>query len=446
MKVIVIGCTHAGTYAIQEILKDHPDTEVTVYEKNDNISFLSCGIALYLGGEVKDPAGLFYSSPDALAKLGAKVEMKHNVTDIDQANKTITVEDLDQSTTFTDTYDKLVITTGSLPIIPRISGIDNDKVMLCKNWNNAQELFKAAPDAKRITIVGAGYIGAELAEAYSKTGHEVTLIDSADRVLSKYYDKSFTDKIEQAYKDHGVHLQLEETVTGFEGSDSLTITTDKGSVETDLAILCIGFRPNTALLKDKVDMMPNGAIVTNEYMQTSDPDIFGAGDSVAVHFNPTGQNAYVPLATNAVRQGILVGKNLVKPTVKYMGTQSTSGLELYGMTMGSTGMTLDAALSQNMNAKQVLLTVNYRPDFMPTTEPVLMSLVYEPETHRILGGGLMSKYDITQSANTLSVCIQNQNTIDDLAMVDMLFQPNFDWPFNYLNLLAQAALDQEDEG
>lgn len=443
MKVTVIGCTHAGTFAIKQILKDHPDAEVTVYERNDNISFLSCGIALYLGGQVADPQGLFYSNPEELHKLGANVQMNHNVLAIDAKQKTVTVEDLTTHQQTTTDYDKLVMTSGSWPIVPKIPGIDLPQVKLCKNWAHAQTLFEDAKQAKRITVIGAGYIGAELAEAYSTTGHEVTLIDAQDRVMPKYFDAKFTDVIEKDYQDHGVQLALGETVANFEETaDGLTINTDKGSYQTDLAILCIGFRPNTGLLKGQVDMAPNGAILTDDYMRSSNPDIFAAGDSAAVHYNPTHQNAYIPLATNAVRQGILVGKNLTQPTVKYMGTQSSSGLALYGRTIVSTGLTLAAAQQQGVNAQQVIITDNYRPEFMPSTEPVLMSLVFDPDTKRILGGALMSKYDVSQSANTLSVCIQNNNTIDDLAMVDMLFQPNFDRPFNYLNILAQAAQDK----
>lgn len=343
----------------------------------------------------------------------------------------------------TDTYDKLVMTSGSWPIVPKIPGINSPQVKLCKNWAHAQELIEDAKTAKHITVIGAGYIGAELAEAYSTTGHDVTLIDAMDRVMPKYFDPEFTNVIEQDYRDNHVQLALGETVQSFTPEDGrLTIQTDKGSYQTDLAILCIGFRPNTDLLKGKVTMAPNGAIITDDYMRSSNPDIFAAGDSAAVHYNPTHQNAYIPLATNAVRQGILVGKNLVKPTVKYMGTQSSSGLALYGRTIVSTGLTLAAAKQQGVNAEQVIVKDNYRPEFMPTTEPVLMSLVYNPDSRRILGGALMSKYDVSQSANTLSVCIQNENTIDDLAMVDMLFQPNFDRPFNYLNILAQAAQAQ----
>lgn len=440
MKVTVIGCTHAGTFAIKQILADHPDADVTVYERNDNISFLSCGIALYLGGQVADPQGLFYSNPTELRELGADVQMNHNVLAVDAAAKTVTVEDLTTHEQTTTAYDKLVMTSGSWPIVPKIPGIDSKKVKLCKNWSHAQALFEEAKDAKRITVIGAGYIGAELAEAYSTTGHDVTLIDAQDRVMPKYFDAQFTDVIEQDYRDHGVQLALGETVASFEDTaDGLTITTDKGRYDTDLAILCIGFRPNTGLLKGQVEMAPNGAILTDDYMRSSNPDIFAAGDSAAVHYNPTHQSAYIPLATNAVRQGILVGKNLTQPTVKYLGTQSSSGLALYGRTIVSTGLTLAAAQQQGIAADQVIITDNYRPEFMPTTEPVLMSLVFDPTSKRILGGALMSHYDVSQSANTLSVCIQNNNTIDDLAMVDMLFQPNFDRPFNYLNILAQAA-------
>ncbi|MGL4699160.1 MAG: FAD-dependent oxidoreductase [Apilactobacillus waqarii] len=445
MKVIVIGCTHAGTFAVKQILKEHPDAEVTVYERNDNISFLSCGIALYLDGKVKDPQGLFYSNPKELSDLGANVKMLHSVKSVDTDAKSIEVENLDSHDVFTDKYDKLVMTTGSRPVLPPIEGRDNKNVFFCKNWHDAQILFEKAKDHKRIAVVGAGYIGAELAEAFSNHGHETTLINSDSHVLSKYFDKKFTDKIEELYADHNVKLELGVRVQKFSGDDELTLSTGDHDIKADMAILCVGFQPNTELLTGKVDMMDNGAIITNEYMQSSNPDIFAAGDSAAVHFNPSETNEYIPLATNAVRQGILVGKNIEKPTTKYMGTQSSSGLQLYDYAIVSTGMTVGMAERKGMKASSVVVEDNYRPEFMPTTEKVLMELVYDPSTRRILGGSLMSRYDISQSANTLSVLIQNKNTIDDLAMVDMLFQPNFDRPFHYLNILGQAAQAQEEK-
>ncbi|HAT54605.1 MAG TPA: FAD-dependent oxidoreductase, partial [Lactobacillus sp.] len=159
MKVIIVGATHAGTFAAQQILTEHPDYDVTVYERNDNLSFLSCGIALWVGGHVSDPDKMFYSSPEALAKLGADMEMKHDVTDIDTDGQTVTVKDLESGEISTVAYDKLVVATGSWPVIPPIDGIDNKNVYLCKNWTNANELKNLAGKIKSAIVIGAGYIG-----------------------------------------------------------------------------------------------------------------------------------------------------------------------------------------------------------------------------------------------------------------------------------------------
>ena len=290
MKVVVIGCTHAGTAAVKSILKNHPEAEVTVYERNDNISFLSCGIALYVGGVVKDPAGLFYSNPEELSSLGATVKMEHDVTDVDTENKTVTAKDLKTGETETVSYDKLVMTTGSWPIIPPISGIDAKNVLLCKNYNQANEIIAQAKEAKRVVIVGGGYIGIELVEAFVESGKQVTLIDGLDRILNKYLDKPFTDILEKELTDRGVTLALGENVTEFitdEEGKVKQVATPTDTFDTDMVILCVGFRPNTKLIEGKVDTLPNGAIKVNEYMQTSNPDIFAAGDSAVVNYNPT---------------------------------------------------------------------------------------------------------------------------------------------------------------
>lgn len=443
MKVVVVGCTHAGTAAVKNILANNPEVEVTVYERNDNVSFLSCGIALYVGGVVKDAAGLFYSNPEELASLGATVKMEHNVETIDIENKQVTARNLVTNEEETVSYDKLVMTTGSWPIIPPIPGIESNNILLCKNYNQANEIIEKAKKAKKIVVVGGGYIGIELVEAFVESGKEVTLIDGLDRILNKYLDKPFTDVLEKELVDHGVTLALGENVQKFEADGVGNVTkviTPSGEFEADMVIMCVGFLPNTALLKDKVEMLPNGAIVVDKYMRSSNPDIFAAGDSAVVHYNPSGKANYIPLATNAVRQGMLVGLNIVEPKIAYRGTQGTSGLYLFGWKIGSTGVTKESAKLNNLDVETTFFEDNYRPEFMPTTENVMMELVYEKGTNRIVGGQLMSKYDITQSANTLSLAVQNKMTVEDLAISDFFFQPHFDRPWNYLNLLAQEAL------
>ncbi|WEG72390.1 FAD-dependent oxidoreductase [Vagococcus intermedius] len=443
MKIVVVGCTHAGTSAVKNILKEQPDAEVVVYERNDNVSFLSCGIAMYVGGIVKDPASLFYSSPEELTSLGAKVNMQHDVLEIDAAKKIVRIKDLMTAAETIESYDRLVMTTGSWPLTPPIPGIEQQNVLLCKNYNQALEIIKRSENAKRITVVGAGYIGIELVEAFALQGKNITLIDGLDRILNKYLDQELTDVLENELVKQGVTLALNQQVSEFCGEMGKVthVKTSHGKYGTDLVILCIGFKPMTELLANQVDRLPNGAIIVNEYMQTSNPDIFAAGDAAVVHYNPTDEPAYIPLATNAVRQGFLVGKNIEKPTIAYRGTQGTSGLHLFGYNIGSTGMTEASAKAAGLNVQATYFEDNYRPEFMPSTENVQMKLVYDKESHRILGAQLMSKYDITQSANTISLAIQNKMTVEDLAISDFFFQPHFDRPWNYLNLLAQQALE-----
>ncbi|MHB8065964.1 MAG: FAD-dependent oxidoreductase [Ruminiclostridium sp.] len=441
MKVVVIGCTHAGTAAIINIAKLYNDAQITVYEKNNNISFLSCGIALYVGGVVKDPLGLFYSSPQKLKELGALTKMKHEVLDVNLDDKTVLVKDLDGDMQFQDSFDKLIITTGSWPIVPNIEGITKDNILLSKNYDHSKVIIERAKTAKNIVVVGAGYIGVELVEAFAGQGKNVTLIDTEDRILSRYFDKEFTDKAERTFKDHEIRLALGETVCRFEGDNNRVsrVITNKSSYAADLVILSIGFKPSTGLFKDKLDMLPNGALLVDQYMQTSRKDVFAAGDSCAVIYNPTGKHQYIPLATNAVRMGTLVARNLVKPTIKYMGTQATSGIKIYELNCAATGLTEALAKTMDLDVKAVIVKDNYRPEFMPTYEEVLLKVVYDTKSRVVLGAQIQSKADLTQSINTLSVVIQNKMTIDELAFVDFFFQPNYNKPWNFLNMAGLAA-------
>ncbi|MFF2890507.1 FAD-dependent oxidoreductase [Paenibacillus sp. NPDC057967] len=443
MNIAVIGCTHAGTAAITGMAKQYPDAQITVFERNDNISFLSCGIALHVGGVVKDSKGLFYSSPEKMEELGVTMKVRHDVLDVDADAKTLRAKNLQTGEEFVHSYDKLVVTTGSWPIIPQLEGIDLENVVLCKNYNHAQAIIQKARLARRIAVIGAGYIGIELVEAFEMLGKNVTLIDNMERVLYKYLDREFTDVAERAFADQGVKLALGETVTSFQGNakgEVKAVVTNTGVHEADMVVLCMGFRPNTELLKGQVDMLPNGAIIVDEYMRTSKPDVFAAGDSCAVKYNPTGEHAYIPLATNAVRMGTLVARNLVEPTVKYLGTQGTSGIKIYDYNIASTGMTETAAIAAGLNVKNVTIIDNDKPEFMPTYEKVTLKVVYEAASGKILGAQLLSKIDLTQSINTLSVCIQNGMTMDELSFVDFFFQPHYNKPWNLLNQAGLQAV------
>jgi len=367
--------------------------------------------------------------------------MRHDVISIDTESKKIIAKNLDTNEEFEDTFDKLIVTTGSWPIIPKIEGIDLENILLSKNFYHSNTIIEKAKDVKNIVVVGAGYIGVELVEAFQMNGKNVTLIDSLDRIMSKYLDKEYTDVAEQAFIDHGVKLALGETVKKFEGKDGKVskVITNKGEYEAELVILCIGFRPNTELLKGQVDTLPNGAIIVDEYMRTSKEDVFAAGDSCAIKYNPTGKTECIPLATNAVRMGTLVARNLVKPTTRHLGTQGTSGIKIYEYNIASTGLTENAAKANGLEVMSVMVQDNYRPEFMPTYEMVQFKVVYEKESRKVLGAQILSKADMTQMANTMSVVIQNGMTIEELGFVDFFFQPHFNKPWSILNMAGLQA-------
>lgn len=443
MKVVVVGCTHAGTAAVVNLKALHPESEITIYEKNDNISFLSCGIALNVGGVIKETKDLFYNSPENLAKQGVVTNMKHEVLDIDFDNKKVKVKNLVTNEEFEDNYDKLVLTLGSWPIVPRFEGGDLENILLCKNHDHALTIIEKAEEAKNVVIIGAGYIGVELVEAFEMKGKNVTLIDAEDRIMPKYLDKEFTDLAEAEFKAKGVNFALGQKVQKFEGENGKVtrVVTEKGTYEGDLVVLCIGFAPSTKLVQGKLDTLPNGAIIIDEYMRTSREDVFAAGDCCVVKYNPANDTRYIPLATNAVRMGTLVARNINEPTLKYMGTQGTSGIKIYEQCISSTGLTEGVAkATTNYNVASVILEDNYRPEFMPTYEKATIKLVYDKDTRRVLGGQIASKIDLTQFMNTLSVVIQNNMTIEELAMTDFFFQPHFNKPWSLLNTVALKAL------
>lgn len=442
MKVAVIGGTHAGVFSAKQIVAEVPGAEVHVFEKNDTVSYLSCGTALWIGDNVSSPDRMFYESPESMKEQGIHMHMNTEVTAVDLQAKSLEIKSLVDDSTRQDTFDKIVITTGSKALVPPIPGIDSEKIYMSKSWNDAKRLKERTADIKSAIVIGAGYIGAELAEQLSINDKEVTMIDAAERVLANNVSPKLSGIVAQKYEDHGVKLVMNEKVVGFEDTaDGIIVKTDAGSYEAELAILGIGFRPNTDLVADQLDTMDNGAIKTNEYMQTSVEDVYAAGDSTAVFYNPTQAYDYIPLATNAVRQGMLVGRNIEKPTIAYQGTQASSAVELYETAIGTTGITsVEGATAKGIDADSISIEEDYRPDFMLSTTEVVASLVWEKGTRRIIGAEFLSAHDVTQAANVISLAIENKMTIDQLAMSDFFFQPNFSQPINYISSVAMAAV------
>lgn len=448
MKIVIVGINHAGTSALRTLLAQNKNHEIVAYDRNDNISFLGCGIALAVGGEIDKVDDLFYCTPVKLEEKGAKVRMNHDVVDINTTDQKVTVKNLDTGEVFEDSYDKLIYAAGSWPIdIPGIPEENRflENVDICKLYQHAQALIKKAdnPELQNIAVIGSGYIGIELAEAYHKKGKHVTLIDFEHRVLPRYFDSEFTDRLEENIVEAGVKLALGEKVVDFEGQDGKVkkVITDKGTYDADLVIKCIGFKPNTELLPGahKVD---NGAIVVDQYMQTSINNVYAVGDAVAMYHAALKKPVQVALATNAVKSGIVAASHINGlEIVKVNSVAGTNAICVFDNKFASTGVSEEAALRLGLEVESSFIEDNDRPEFMGSYNKTKIKLIYEKDTFRLLGAqiGSCGESNHTEVIYYLALAIQQNLTLLDIAFTDVYFLPHFNKPFNFvLTAIMQA--------
>ena len=387
-KIVVVGANHAGTCAINTITGFNEGDEVVVFDQNSNISFLGCGMALWIGGQISKPDGLFYSNKEKLESQGAKVNMNSKVERIDFDKKFVCAT-LEDGQKVEESYDKLILATGSLPIVPPIPGRDLENVQLVKLFQNAEEVINKLenPDIKTIAVVGAGYIGVELAEAFERHNKKVIMVDIAKTSLSSYYDPEFSALMDKNLSDHGIQLAFGETVKEIKGNGKVeAIVTDKNEYQCDMVILAIGFRPNTELGKEYLETMPNGAYIVDETQQTSMKDVYAIGDCATVYFNATGERSYIALATNAVRSGIIAAHNACGKKLETIGVQGSNAISIYDLKLVSTGLSEQRAKQLGMDVLSTSFEDLQKATFIETTNPkVNIKIVYDAKTRAIVG-------------------------------------------------------------
>lgn len=406
---------------------------------------------MYLEGVVKDVNSIRYMTAEEMEQRGVRVFTNTEITKVIPDKHEVEVLDHVSGETRTEAYDKLILSPGANPFILPVPGHDlkNIETMRGRQDTIDLKLHSVDPDIQNVVVVGGGYIGIEAAEAFAKAGKKVTLVDIITRPLGVYLDKEFTDILEKEMTDNGMTLAMEEKVVEFVGEDGKVskVVTDKGEYPAEMVVMSAGVRPNTAWLKDAVDMHPNGMIKTDDYMRTSAEDVFAVGDATLIQYNPGQTSVNIALATNARRQGRYAVKNLEEAKYPFPGVQGSSALRVFDYKFASTGLNDQMADRLKIKTKSVLLDQETLMDFVPADmkERMLFKLVYDPETHAILGAQIMSKKDLTANINAISIAIQTKFTIEQLAYADFFFQPEFDTPWNLLNMAGLKALKQENE-
>lgn len=442
-KIILVGANHAGTACANTILDNYgKNVELTIFDRNDNISFLGCGTALWVGKQIPTSDGLFYATKETFINKGAKVHLETEITKIDFAKKTVhakdkTGKDIEAS------YDKLILATGSIPIKPNIEGIDLKNVFVAKLFQDAVAINKAMEDEsiKKVAVIGAGYIGVELAEAVVRRGKKAMLIDISSTVLSTYYDKEFSKDMDKVLSDFGVELHLEEKVEKINGTDKVkSITTNKSTYDVDMIIMAVGFVPNSNLAYDSIDTLPNRAYKVDLTQETCRTGIYAIGDCASLKYNATGESSYIALATNAVRSGVVAAHNACGTKLESIGVQGSNGISIAGYNMLSTGLTLAAAAKAGIEAMHTDFEDMQKPEFITKDNAsVKIRIVYEKGSRRVIGCQMASFYDISMGLHMFSLAIEEGVTIDKLKLLDIFFLPHFNKPYNYITMAALTA-------
>ena len=441
-KIVVIGANHAGTAAINFLTDISKDNEVVVFDRNTNISFLGCGMALWIGNQIKGSDGLFYSDKQKLEAKGAKVTMEAEIDRIDFKKKIVYGKEKN-GTAIEESYDKLILATGSLPIVPNLKGMDLENVQQVKIFQNAQDVIEKLknPAIKNVAVIGAGYIGVELAEAFKRHEKNVTLIDAMPSSLSNYYDKPFTELMDKNLKDHGIKLEYNQMVKEIKGTTKVeAVVTDKGEYPADMVVVCIGFRPNTELGKNDLETFKNGAYLVNTKQETSVKDVYAIGDCATVLDNSIGERSYIALATNAVRSGVVAAHNASGIALDSIGVQGSNGINIYDLKMVSSGITVERAKKLGIDVEYTDFEDLQKADFMETNNPpVKIRIVYNKKTRAVVGAQMASTYDMSMGIHMFSLAIQEKVTIDKLKLLDIFFLPHFNKPYNYITMAALGA-------
>ncbi|OCG25022.1 CoA-disulfide reductase [Gilliamella sp. wkB108] len=442
MKIIIIGAQAAGASAAAKARRTAPDATIRIYEKSDIVSFGACGLPYFIGDNFTDPNEMISRTPEQFQKDGIEIKLLHEVINIDINSKKITVKDLRSGQNFDDNYDKLLIAVGANPINPILSNRQLKNIFTLRDLHDGLAIKKVLtnPDIKNVVVVGAGYIGLEIAESLVSLKKNVRIIQLDERVLIESFDQQITDVIEENIKQY-CDLHLQERVQGFEGEHIVThVITNKGLYPADAVIIATGVKPNSDIYKNiGINMLGNGAIITDSLGQTNIADVYAAGDCVALNHRVSQSMVYIPLATGANKLGKIVGENMAGGHYEYPGTIGTSALKTFDIEAGRTGLTENEVKKAQIPYKIVVVKDKNHSNYVAGQTSVIAKLIYHADTRVILGGQIAGGSGSALRVNTLATAIWSHLSIDELTMMDFLYAPPFSRPWDILNIAGSIA-------
>lgn len=429
MKIVILGGVAAGTKIAAKLMRENRNYEVLILNKGAEISYAGCGLPYYVGHVIEEKSSLIVHTPEKYTVLtGARVLTGVEAVKVDRERKEVTAVHLDTQETAVYPYDKLVIATGASPIQPPIEGVNLNHVFFMRTPEDAISLRNliATGDIKRAVVVGAGYIGLEIAENLAKSGVKPVVLDMAPHVLPGF-DEEFATYIEGKLADAGIPVVTGVRVTGLEGEGGKVqkVLTDRKAYKADLVVLSAGIRPNTAFLNDTGLEMVKGTLLTNEAGQTNDPDIYAAGDCAMVRSAITGKPAWSPMGSTANISGRIIAQNIAGKELRYRGSLGTAVCQLPGLNVGRTGLTEVQAREAGFDPISVVTIVDDKAHYMPGASTFAMKLIADRCTQRFLGVQVAGPGAVDKIVDITVTAIQCGATLDQMDGADFAYAPPF---------------------
>lgn len=430
MKVLIIGGVAGGASAAARLRRLDETVEIIMFERSGFVSYANCGLPYYVGGTITEKEALTLQTPQSFYnRFRVDVRVKQEVIKIEPKRKSVTVRDLEKGTEYEETYDKLILSPGAKPVRPSFPGVDSKKVFVLRMVEDTYKLreFLEQKKPEKAVVVGGGFIGLEIAENLTEEGVETTIVEAAAQVMAPL-DYDMACAIHSYLRSKGVELCLNTSVTGFVETDDGIETQLKGHhpLEADLVVLAVGVAPDTELAQEAgLELGIKKAIVVNDRMETSAPDIYAVGDAVQVKNFVTRQDALISLAGPANKQGRIVADIICGRDSCFKGSQGSSIIKLFDMTAASTGLNEKAAQAAEIPYNKVYLFPASHASYYPGAKNMWMKVLFTPGEGKIIGAQITGMDGVDKRIDVLASAIRNGLTGEDLAELELAYAPPY---------------------
>jgi NADPH-dependent 2,4-dienoyl-CoA reductase/sulfur reductase-like enzyme/rhodanese-related sulfurtransferase len=443
-KVLIVGGVAGGATAAARLRRLDEKARIIMFEKGDYISFANCGLPYYIGDVIRDKEELTLQTPESFSqRYNVDVRIKSEVISIDRQNKAVTVKDLISGETYHESYDVLILSPGAEPVVPPFEGSRLDAVFTLRTIPDTYRIkeYVQSNKPRRAAVIGAGYIGIEMAENLHNLGLDVSIIELSDHVIQPL-DPDMAAEVHHHILSKGVSLYLGKGVTAIRSSrEGYELVLSSGeSIHADMVILAVGVRPESRLANEAgLETGVRGCIVTNTRMQTSDPYIYAVGDAVEVVDFITGEKVFVPLASPANKQGRIAADNICGIDSTYNGTQGTAILKAFDMTVAVTGSNERTLKAAGIDYEKSYTYSSSHADYYPGATSMTIKLLFDKKTSVILGAQITGYQGVDKRCDVLSTAIRTRMKVQDLVELELAYAPPFGSAKDPVNIAGYVA-------